>query len=767
MEDEAEDWGDIFGGSAESLPQILGITAQVDDGGADWGDDFDLGDNLGELQLPCMEEPAVESPPPPQNVDRTPPRAEGKLEKYDDGVEWPPAGGGGLSQMLLGKKIQDEDPKTPPPAVRITEGYKTPKPGTFNTPVGVGGTKKKSPLGTTSFSTITPTTTGYQLPSKYRLLEPQVEIIRFDKPSALWSINPFKAPELGKGWDRSIHHFRDSSELEGWLGGLAARHGATFSSADGKIPDIMDLHQKFKRKVGELERQWGTRLGHWVREYMQFCNRVYYLMVSSGQEAQAFRNSSEVQGVLWTELFRFFEMIQQMEEGGGRVEGGGEAPPLPSGAAIENAAIFQMFSLSLSVEAIAAPSSERAPELQRVRQYIFQRFKKEGKVFETSALFQRCQIDRGEAVQAYGGVVFEVLERCSALLPLMEQILRDCVERGEEGRGGRRGRGRGAVTLGPPNGRIVQKIKGLLSEEEVGVLASCLCSIELCWLDLSPLTAEPIKRDVYEDEDESETEENTSFIDMSSSHDVDTDEEGEEFEEMPGEQGAGMSKGKFGGEEVGIMGFVRRMKEKDNMGTVERMAILFHLYPLLSLLNDRKHHVAFILGRFARSSLTNRMAEKLLFEALVLMDMKGNDSIALPFLFSNIGVLCLSEYCEVLLKLEKISYAVVGWRVCGAILRIQRQGGRYIDTLSKIALVAAERLDRRRAILIYRDILEFYVMQKKVNEVGDFSFLLFCAFLCFLSFFFFLNYFHLLISCSSQNQRLFLSQKPLASYTKI
>ena len=724
MEEEAEDWGDIFGGSAgESLPQILGITAQVDDGGADWGDDFDL-DNLGELQLPCaLGEGEPESPA--KDKSHTPSHGEG--EPYDDRVELSSHGSEGLVRMFSKDLRGSEEPKTPP-IVRITESYKTPKPGTFNTPLGANNNKsKKPPLSTSS------TPSGYQLPSKYRLLEPQVEIIRFDKPSALWSINPFKAPELGKGWDRSIHHFRDSSELEGWLGGLAARHGATFSSADGKIPDIQDIHQKFKRKVGELERQLATRLGNWVREYMQFCNRVYYLMVGSGQEATSFRKSREVQGVLWTELFRFFEMIQKMEEGG---DGGGgvEGVSLPSASGVENTAIFQMFSLVLSVEAIAPISSERAPELQRVRQNVFQRFKKEGKVLEISSLFQSCQMEREEAVQGYGGVIFEVLEGCPAVISALEQILRDCVERGEE-----EGRGRGSFTLGPPNGRIVSKVKGLLSEEEVGVLAFCLCSIDLCWFDLSPLTAEPIVREVEED-DESETEENTSFTDMSSSHDVDTEEEEEEmFDDLGGDQppvvaSSAHSKGSGRKGEGGIVGFVRRMKERDNQGTYERMAILFHLYPLLSMLNDRKHHVAFVLGRFARSFLSNRMAEKLLFESLVLMDMKGNTSIALPFLFSNVGVLCLSEYCEVLLKLEKISYAVVGSRVCGAVLRIQRQGQRYIDTLSKIALVAAERLDRRKAILIYRDILEFYVMQKKLNEVGFFfSFLFFSLFVCLLA----------------------------------
>ena len=53
------------------------------------------------------------------------------------------------------------------------------------------------------------------------------------------------------------------------------------------------------------------------------------------------------------------------------------------------------------------------------------------------------------------------------------------------------------------------------------------------------------------------------------------------------------------------------------------MSLLFHLYPLLSVMNDRKHKVAFVLGKFARISISNRVAEKLLVESLVLMDMKG------------------------------------------------------------------------------------------------------------------------------------------------
>src|SRR5690606_10984464 len=90
---------------------------------------------------------------------------------------------------------------------------------------------------------------------------------------------------------------------------------------------------------------------------------------------------------------------------------------------------------------------------------------------------------------------------------------------------------------------------------------------------------------------------------------------------------------------------------------------------------------------------------------------------SIPLLLTELGLVTLSQFCETLLLLEKASYAAVGWRVCASLYRSQQRMQKYVDILSKVRAVSAERLDRRRAILIYRDILEYYVSQNKTNEV--------------------------------------------------
>ena len=590
--------------------------------------------------------------------------------------------------------------------------------------------------------------------------------------------------------------------MEGWLGGLVVRQqggGGLWGWGGGKGGGgVRELYKRFRRRVGELE-VWGGRGGgegeggeEWVREYLEFCYGVYYLMMGNSQEALLFRKMEEVQGVVWTEIFRFFEVVLKggEEEGEGEGKEGGkeekkngkkgrrkdksknsssssssqsqsqsqsqpQSQPQPQPQPINPTAIRQMFSLSLSLEALTPPSPERAPELSRIRHHFFHHHypQKEGKLLSISSLFHLGRLSKGEAVEGLKEIMKEILEEDISfeLISCFLDILEECVggeerrrgeregtgeERGrkeeERERGGGRRRGRRGVKLKAPNRKLVERLRevarGEGGEEVVGVLVGCLYSIELCLLGLSPFTGEEIKREGREEEEEEEEEEseNTSFVDLSSSRDLDSEDEGEEIfdEGWGGGEGGNtpihsspMRGGGKGGE---ILEFTKRIGEKDNQGTVERMALLFHLYPLLSIFHDKKYRVAYILGKVGRGGgwISNRMVEKILFEGLVIMDMRGGRlGGALPLLFSDIGVLILYEYCDVLLRLEKFSYAVVGGRVCGEVLKRQRQGQKYIQTLSKFALVAAERVDRKKAILIYRDILEYYVVQKKTNEV--------------------------------------------------
>ena len=570
-----------------------------------------------------------------------------------------------------------------------------------------------------------PTPVSFQVPQKYQLMQPQVQIKSFDKPSPLWSINLNGSPEIGVGWEKVIHHFRDSSDLEGWLGGLAAKHGSAFLPADSSTI-IKDTHQRFRRRIRYFEKNIEIAFAEWVRCYLQFCDGFYNDLISQTKLKSSEEVGDEAHGILWTEIFRFFEILQQLEENGSK-------------ESADSCSLQQMFTLGISLSVIAPLSVERVREYERIRSFVIGKLKVEGRVLDLSGQFHCRIMDRNMTIQRFGEIMSSMLRNpqsssssssittspsidfdplissssSAAICSLFFQITSSAITRTTET----------SFRLSPPDCDLVQELSGLLSEADVTSLCTIICAINFCANDISPIDLESMTHE-EEDEETETNEDEGSFVDLSSSmltQDGDsTDDESEPWMEECGSSLDDVL------DERRLEDLMKQLTQTDLNSAFRRMAILVHLYPLLSPNNPVKPRVAFSLGKFFRLMIKNmRVAEKLFLEALVLMDIQGENSPSLPLLFGSVGLHCLTGYCDVLLRLEKVSYAIVGTRVCASVLRVQRRIQKYVETLSKIASVAAEHLDRRKAILIYRDLLELYVRQNKINEV---KLLFYCIF---------------------------------------
>ena len=65
----------------------------------------------------------------------------------------------------------------------------------------------------------------------------------------------------------------------------------------------------------------------------------------------------------------------------------------------------------------------------------------------------------------------------------------------------------------------------------------------------------------------------------------------------------------------------------------------------------------------------------------------------------------------------QITYAEIGERTRGELLKMRGKAQAYLDSLTKIAAAEVKRGNLKKALLIYRQILEFYLSKKKTNEV--------------------------------------------------
>ena len=156
--------------------------------------------------------------------------------------------------------------------------------------------------------------------------------------------------------------------------------------------------------------------------------------------------------------------------------------------------------------------------------------------------------------------------------------------------------------------------------------------------------------------------------------------------------------------------------------------------PSLSL----KARVAYTLAEYSRVHFSSRVAEKMFLETILLMDRFSSSSFllshssspssssflsdppspSLSTLLFPIGISALSHFCDLLLLLQKVSYGSVISRTLSSLLKVTFQMSKYVDSLTRMSAALTERMELKRAICIYRDILEYYVSQNKVNEVS-------------------------------------------------
>jgi hypothetical protein len=533
-----------------------------------------------------------------------------------------------------------------------------------------------------------------RLPSRYRLLKPRVDIIKFDKPPPLWCTNPLHSPVLGNGWERSIRFFRDSSEVEGWIGGLLGRHANLLSPHSISIHRLSERIQSHRSMVQFYENEIETYFVEWVRMCMGFCFSLYYTIVQKEIELAA--NSRPLQDArtkLWFEIFRFFEILYRSEK--------------EKKITADTLTIRQMLYLTVLISTKWPVNQETSREYEQLKQKTFKRLGSEGREVEIITQFHCGLLDTATTLVRLAECLNRVISHVVLTSPSLTMLLFDLAKRGLDGK-----------KLDPPSASITEEIQSLLSDKEICDMASILSSMYFCAINLSPIHFETIRRD--DEEDDSENDE-SSFMEMYSQVDSQqntSDEENgpsdeadpfKDIQESPSTPRHRKSEGMSA-----LASFLTSTTKK---GASSRMSILFHLYPLIPLNAPPKAIVAYALADYSRKSIGIRVSEKFSLEALVVLDVQSPLCPSLSPLFTDLGTCVMAQFCETMQLLEKISYAAVGWRVCAALYHSQQRMQKYIDILSRVAAVSAERLDQRRAIVIYRDILEYYISQNKTNEV--------------------------------------------------
>jgi hypothetical protein len=92
-------------------------------------------------------------------------------------------------------------------------------------------------------------------------------------------------------------------------------------------------------------------------------------------------------------------------------------------------------------------------------------------------------------------------------------------------------------------------------------------------------------------------------------------------------------------------------------------------------------------------------------------------SSCIPLLLTELSLAALDAFAAQLLRNGKYLYAILAYTANLSILLLRGRSKEHQLYLKKVALVAAENSDSRRAIRLYNDILRRYIQDKKMNEV--------------------------------------------------
>lgn len=126
--------------------------------------------------------------------------------------------------------------------------------------------------------------------------------------------------------------------------------------------------------------------------------------------------------------------------------------------------------------------------------------------------------------------------------------------------------------------------------------------------------------------------------------------------------------------------------------------------------------VAFVLGhQAAHLNGNHKLAERLFLESVYLLDSARPLVPFMPPVLCELGSNALVQLGEVLLYNLKYKYAVQA--LLSALLSYRLRAKRlYYPLLHRLASIAADQQDLRRAVQLYHEILQHYTEERKVSE---------------------------------------------------
>jgi hypothetical protein len=165
-----------------------------------------------------------------------------------------------------------------------------------------------------------------------------------------------------------------------------------------------------------------------------------------------------------------------------------------------------------------------------------------------------------------------------------------------------------------------------------------------------------------------------------------------------------------------------QIKLKSNSGLDDllidekRIKLLLELYTQIPV-SFLKAKAVFVLG-MADKSKDYRITERKYLEAVYILSELEPIAEGLYPIVSELGSNCLSAYADNLLDSLKYKYAILVYQACSISLQLRGRTKQYFKLLRKIATIAKDKDDYKRAIMCYKELLQKYIEEQKSNEVN-------------------------------------------------
>ena len=148
----------------------------------------------------------------------------------------------------------------------------------------------------------------------------------------------------------------------------------------------------------------------------------------------------------------------------------------------------------------------------------------------------------------------------------------------------------------------------------------------------------------------------------------------------------------------------------------KRIKLLNELYVKMKGHSFLKAKAVFVLGMSDKSK-DYRITERKYLEAIYILHELEPIAEGLYPLVSELGSNCLSAYADNLLNSYKYKYAILVYHACSISLQLRGRSKAYFKLLRKIATIAKDKDDYKRAIICYKELLQKYIEDQKSNEV--------------------------------------------------